>query len=151
AAQVAAWLPELPEGSRVDAELRLNGIVLQALMSTRGWASSDVRELAERSRALLPSSKAKEHTVSTLFGLYMHYHVASDRAQCRRVADELVAFAERIDDGALRSVAATAKGVNFHAEGRFLDAEVWLERARGHYDPERDRQQGSIFGMDCRV
>ncbi|HEU4410482.1 MAG TPA: TOMM system kinase/cyclase fusion protein [Polyangiaceae bacterium] len=151
AAQVAAWLPELPGGARVDAELRLNGIVLQALMSTRGWASSEVRELAEASRALLPASREKEHTVSTLFGLYMHYHVASDRAQCRRVADELVEFAERIDDGALRSVAATAKGVNFHAEGRFLDAEVWLERARAHYDPARDRLQGSVFGMDCRV
>ncbi|HEU4533385.1 MAG TPA: TOMM system kinase/cyclase fusion protein, partial [Polyangiaceae bacterium] len=151
AAQVAAWLPALPEAARVDAELRLNGITLQALMSTQGWASPAVRALAETSRALLPESGAKEHTVSTLFGLFMHYHVAGERAQCRRVADELVAFADRIDDESLRAVAATAKGVNLHAEGRYVDAEIWLERARDHYDPARDRQQGSVFGMDCRA
>jgi TOMM system kinase/cyclase fusion protein len=151
AEQVAAWLPSLPGELRVDSELKVHGIKLQALMSTQGWASASVRELAEKSRALLPASRATEHTVSTLFGLYMHYHVAGERAQCRRVAEELVEFADRIADQGLRSVAATAKGVNFHAEGRFLDAELWLEKARRLYEPARDQHQGSVFGMDCRV
>jgi tetratricopeptide (TPR) repeat protein len=81
----------------------------------------------------------------------MHYHVASERAQCRKVADELLEFAERIEDESLQAVAATAKGVSFHAEGRFFDSETWLERARSLYVPARDREQGAIFGMDCRV
>lgn len=151
AENVAAWLPELPDGARAEAELKVNGVKLQALMSTQGWASPNVRALAEKSRELLPRSKATEHTVSTLFGLYMHYHVAGERAACRRVADELVDFADRIDDKSLQSVAATAKGVNFHAEGRFLDAETWLEKARGTYDPVRDQYQANAYGMDCRV
>ncbi|MCP3097293.1 TOMM system kinase/cyclase fusion protein [Myxococcus sp. K15C18031901] len=151
AAQLAAWLPELPQGLRVDSALRINGIKLQALMSTQGWASANVRELAETSRGLLPTSSSVEHTVSTLFALYMHYHVASDRERCRLVAEELVAFADNLGDEALQSVAATAKGVTFHAEGRYFDAEVWLERARQLYNPERDKHQGPVFGMDCYV
>lgn len=151
AAQVASWLPALPDDQRVDAELRVNGITLQSLMSMQGWASANVRELAEKSRELLPASRATEHTVSTLFGLYMHYHVAGERARCRKVAEELFEFADQVADEGLQSVAATAKGVNFHAEGRFLDAELWLEKARRLYEPVRDQHQGSIFGMDCRV
>ena len=149
--QVAAWVPELPEDAQTDAELRLNGIRLQALMSTQGWGSDNVRALAEKSRALLTRSDTSEHTVSILFGLFMHYHVASDRAACRRVADELVEFADEIEDTSLQSVAATAKGVHFYAEGQFLDADTWLEKARGLYDPVRHQDQGPIFGMDCRV
>ncbi|WP_437983925.1 TOMM system kinase/cyclase fusion protein [Sorangium sp. So ce117] len=151
ASHVVDWIGALPTGERVDAELGANSIRLQALMSMQGWASPDVRALAEKSRALLPASKTTEHTVSTLFALYMHYHVASERAACRRVADELVAFANRIEDPSLQCVAATAKGVGFHAEGRFLDAEAWFDEAIHLYDPARDGQQGSVFGMDCRV
>ncbi|AUX45214.1 protein kinase [Sorangium cellulosum] len=151
ASNVVGWLGALPAAERVEAELGANSIRLQALMSTQGWASPDVRALAEQSRALLPGSKTTEHTASTLFGLYMHYHVASERAACRQVADELVAFADRIEDPSLQCVAATAQGVGFHAEGRFLDAETWFDRALALYDPARDWQQGSAFGMDCRV
>ncbi|XXY45218.1 TOMM system kinase/cyclase fusion protein [Sorangium sp. So ce269] len=151
ASDVLDWIDALPAAERVEAELGANGIRLQAMMSTQGWASPDVRALAEKSRALLPGSKTTEHTVSTLFGLYMHYHVASERAACRQVADELVAFADRIEDPSLQCVAATAKGVGFHAEGRFLDAETWFDKALHLYDPARDAQQGSAFGMDCRV
>ena len=151
ACNVLDWLGALPAAERVEAELDANNIRLQALMSTQGWASPDVRALAEKSRALLPRSKTTEHTVSTLFGLYMHYHVASERVACRQVADELVAFAGRIEDPSLQCVAATAKGVGFHAEGWFLDAETWFDKGLDLYDPERDWQQGSVFGMDCRV
>ncbi|WP_437928093.1 TOMM system kinase/cyclase fusion protein [Sorangium sp. So ce291] len=151
ASNVLDWIDALPAAERVEAELGANSIRLQAMMSTQGWASPDVRALAEESRALLPGSKTTEHTVSTLFGLFMHYHVASERAACRQVADELVAFADRIEDPSLQCVAATAKGVGFHAEGRFLDAETWFDKALQLYDPARDAQQGSAFGMDCRV
>jgi TOMM system kinase/cyclase fusion protein len=149
-AQLATWLPNLPEGGRIDAELRVNGITLQALMSKEGWASANVRDLAETSRKLLPNSHATEHTVSTLFCLFMHYLVASGRMRCQ-VADELVEFADRIQEKSLQSVAATAKGATLSAEGHNLDAETWLEKALRLYDPVRDQHQGSVFGMDCRV
>lgn len=119
-------------------------------MSTQGWAAPGVRELAEKSRALLPRSTSIEHTVSTLFGLYMHYHVASARAASLTVA-EGVQFADRIDDPSLKGVAATAMANHLHAEGRFLDAETWLEKACALYNPARDQQQGAVYGMDCRV
>ncbi|MGD8207645.1 MAG: hypothetical protein PVH47_06185, partial [Thiohalocapsa sp.] len=137
--------------ARVSAELRLSGIKVLALMSMEGWASERVRDLAEASRTLLPQSNTHEHTVSTLFALFLHYHVASKRTDCRRVVDELVDFADRIQDASLQAVAAMTKGVDYHAGGRFLEAETWLEKGRNLYDPERDRHHAAIFGMDCYV
>ena len=113
--------------------------------------------LARRARArrevpgAAPRTTAIEHTISTLFALFMHYHVASDRAACRRVTDELVAFADRLGDPGLNCVVATARGVNLHAEGQFHDAEIWLQKACDLYDPARDAHQGASVGMDCRV
>ncbi|HET9621350.1 MAG TPA: AAA family ATPase, partial [Kofleriaceae bacterium] len=146
------WLAALPaDGPRVDRELDLDNIELQALSSTQGWASIAVRTLGEQARARLAAATTPRHTVPVLFGLYMHYHVASERAQARQIADELIRFAEQIADEGLQAVALTARGVSLHAEGRFVDAEHWLERGRAMYAPARDRAQGTIFGMDCRV
>lgn len=151
ALEVERWLSGLPEPGRIDAELRNNGLLTQALMASEGWASPRVRERAEQSRKRLHETTAKEHVVSTLFALFMHYHVASSRARCREVAVELQQHAERVADPALLSVAATAQGVRCHAEGDFVQAERWLERARALYVAERDARQGVEFGLDCRV
>ncbi len=149
--QVSAWLGELPADAQIEAELRLRGINLQALMSAQGWASPEVRELGEATRALLPRSQAREHTVTTLFALFMHYYVASDRQAAQRVVDELWDYADSFADRAMQGIAATARGVNLHAGGNFVESAVWLERALSLYEPVRDRSQGTLIGMDCRV
>jgi len=149
--QVSAWLGELPADQQVEAELRLRGINLQALMSAQGWASAEVRELGEATRALLPRSKTREHTITTLFALFMHYYVASERVPCQRVVDELWDYAEAFDDPAMKAVAATARGVNLHAGGHYVESSIWLEKALSLYDPARGKSQASLIGMDCRV
>ena len=149
--QVSAWLNELSKDIRGSVELRIKGIEVEALSSKEGWASENVRDLAENSRELLLQSEDTQHTMSILFALFTHYHVASARSACSKVADELVALADRLEDESLQVVAATAKGVNYHAEGRFLEAKRWLEKACTHYDPERDRQHGQVHTLDCRV
>ena len=58
-------------------------------MSAQGWAAPAVRELGEATRTLLPRSRTREHTVTTLFALFMHYYVASERQAAQRVVDEL--------------------------------------------------------------
>ncbi|MEZ4307260.1 MAG: TOMM system kinase/cyclase fusion protein [Polyangiaceae bacterium] len=149
--QVAAWLPELPEGAREDAELRLNGIKLQALMSMQGWASDNVRALAEKSRALIGKATTVRHAVSILYCLFLNYHVASEHDASHRVADELIELSDRVSDPSLQCLAATAKGAAFRADGSFLRAEPWLTRALDLYDPSRDQYQGPLFGTDSRV
>jgi TOMM system kinase/cyclase fusion protein len=149
--QVAVWVPELPDQARVDAELRVNGIKLQALMSMQGWGSENVRALGESCRDLLPKTSETKLAVAVLSALFLYYHVSNAHAASRRVADELVELADRIQDTSLQSVAATAKGANFHADGQFLAAVPWLERALALYDPVRDSNQGSLFGLDSRV
>ena len=149
--QVSAWLPELPPEGQIEPDLRLRGINLQALMSAQGWAAPAVRELGEATRTLLPRSRTREHTVTTLFGLFMHYYVASERQAAQRVVDELWDYADSFADAAMKGIAATARGVNLHAGGNFVESAVWLERALALYDPVRDRNQGLLIGMDCRV
>jgi tetratricopeptide (TPR) repeat protein len=149
--QVSAWLPELPPEGQIEPDLRLRGINLQALMSAQGWAAPAVRELGEATRTLLPRSRTREHTVTTLFALFMHYYVASERQAAQRVVDELWDYADSFADAAMKGIAATARGVNLHAGGNFVESAVWLERALALYDPVRDRNQGLLIGMDCRV
>jgi TOMM system kinase/cyclase fusion protein len=149
--QVSAWLPELPEPLRADAELRLNGVKLQATMSMQGWASRNVHALAEASRPLLARCSETRDAVAILSGLFLYYNVSSQHAAGRRVADELVALADRVGDSSLKAVAATAKGANFNSDGQVAAAEPWLEQALAHYDPTRDQKQGSLFGLDSRV
>lgn len=142
------WLPALDnEEQRIDTELRFHGIELQALMAMEGWASENVRDLAQTSRPLLPRTATTEHTVSVLFGLFMHYFVRSDQTNSHAIARELVEFADRAGDQSLQSVAAMVKGVPLLVDGRFQDAETWLEKALRLYDPS----QGLGFGLDVRV
>jgi len=151
AAQITPWLRELPAELRSDAELRTNGIKLNALMASEGWGSTRIRDLGETSRSLIPANTVSEAGLSTLFILFMHFHVASDRARCRKAAQDLVQLADRFSDDALQVIAATAMGAAAHSDGKLFEAEQWLEKARRLYDPERDQRQSAFLGMDCKV
>ena len=150
AALVSTWLPELGEDTGVEPELDIRGVQLSALMSKEGWASVTVRTFAEKTRELLPRSTVTRHTASTLFALFIHYNVASERAACRAVTEELTEFAETIDDDATRSWAGLAQGVCHFCEGHMPEAERWLERSLSFYDASRDLEDAAIFGLDCR-
>src|SRR6185369_14896009 len=104
AAQITPWLRELHAELRPDAELRTNGIKLNALMASEGWGSTKIRDLGETSRSLIPANTVSEAGLSTLFILFMHFHVASDRARCRKAAQDLVQLAERHADDALHVI-----------------------------------------------
>ncbi|MEZ4302716.1 MAG: hypothetical protein R3B70_47775, partial [Polyangiaceae bacterium] len=149
--QTTSWLTDLPEPARPDAELRLTSIKLQALMSKEGWASENVRALAQRSRGLLAQTTEARTAFAILFGLFLYYRVSSQHVATRRITDELVEQAERTGDPSLRCIAATAKGATYYGDTRFREAEVWLERALESYDPARDQKHGSQLGMDARA
>ncbi|HZN95787.1 MAG TPA: TOMM system kinase/cyclase fusion protein, partial [Myxococcales bacterium] len=151
ASQLSMWLRELPKELRTDAELRTNGITLHALMSAEGWASSRVRDLGETSRTLMAVSRSSEANIAILYSLFLYYHVSSERVRCKQIAEEMVRYGDDLSDEATQGVAATAMGVNFHAGGRFFEAEQWLEKGRRLYDLERDRNLVSFTSLDSRV
>lgn len=148
---VLEWVRGVPEPRRVDAELRANGVLTQALMATRGWADPEVKARVDLSTRLLAQHPDPELEVRTRWALMTYHYVASQRAELARLTREFSELAGAGGDRSLRIAARTFSGLVEHGAGRYLEAERGLSAARGLYDPERDRDHGRAFGLDAWV
>jgi TOMM system kinase/cyclase fusion protein len=152
ASKMLDWTPTLTKGDAVSARLVANGVLTQALMTTRGWADPQIKQIAEESTALLrelpPSNPNK---LPILWSLYIYHHTASQRPAARKVAEEICAMAEELQDEGLRAVSAVVLGATFHAEGNMDGAGRALDKAIALYDVDRHRDHGVRFGIDTLV
>jgi tetratricopeptide (TPR) repeat protein len=152
ASSVLAWAEALPGAEAVEAELTASGVLIQALMATRGWADPQVKAAADRSAGLVQRlDPDSAHRVPTLWFLFTYHHVASNRRVARELAAQLVAIAERSGEQGLRAAAATLHGLALFMDGRHADARPAFERAVELYDPARHRDHGARFGLDSLV
>ncbi len=146
---VQSWLPWLPEPAQARAELAINMVMTQALMSKFGWADARVRACAERARQLLDQVEDDERAGAVLWMLATYHHVASDRARVRELAQQLLALAQRCGHQALLRAAYAIQGIAHWIDGRPGEAVASLEQvlalpvAQGNEDSTR-------FGLDCR-
>lgn len=144
-----AWIPRLPEGERMAAELDLNLIATQAQMSKYGWADPRVRAGAERSHELLAHLDDQERSGAAMWALAIFHHVAGDRPRVRQLAEQMVELSERADSPALMRAAYTLQGVSHWIDGRYREAAVSLERVLAAPRAMHD-QDATQFGLDCR-
>jgi tetratricopeptide (TPR) repeat protein len=148
ASNAISWADVLEGSKRAEAELAANGVLSQALMTTRGWADGEVKAAVDRCTALLRKlDKFSPHRVPTLWQLFAFHHTSSDRPGARAVALELVAVAEESGDRGFRAAAATLLGITLHPEGNITEAKSSLKRAIELYDPDLHRDQGHRIGM----
>ncbi|MEK8029527.1 TOMM system kinase/cyclase fusion protein [Ideonella sp. DXS29W] len=147
---VRPWLDALSPEQRGSAELDLTLLHTHALMSRFGWADTRVRAAAERAHTLLDQQQndpAKQ--AAAVWALATFHHVASDRAQVRQLARQLMALAEASPEAtALHRAAYTLQGVGQWIDGTFAESAASLShvaelpRAAGTEDAAR-------FGLDC--
>ncbi|AUX20801.1 protein kinase [Sorangium cellulosum] len=147
------WLGATPpDRRRAELELALNGVLTQALMSTRGWADPEVKSTIDRSGALLEQlERDSPHRLPTLWSLFTYHHTASNRRAARDVAEELVSAAERSSDAGLRAAAMALRGITRYCDGEHVEARQALERAIALYDPAQHQDHGLKFGLDTQV
>jgi len=152
ASSAVTWAQTLPDADAIEVELLANGALIQALMATRGWADSQVKATVDRSADLLQQlGPDNVHRVPTLWFLFVHHHVASNRRTARQIAEELVASTAHAADPGIRAAAATFHGLALFFDGDHADATRDLERAIELYDPDLHRDHGPRFGLDSLV
>jgi len=133
----------------VEAELVANGVLIQALMATRGWAHTAVKAAADRSAELVARLDADSpHRVPTLWFLFTYHHVASNRPTARQTVEQLVELAERSGDQGRRAAAEVMHGIALYVDGDHASARRAIERTLELYDPALHRDHGARFGMD---
>jgi TOMM system kinase/cyclase fusion protein len=142
------WVKELGPAATIESELRLEGVLCQALMGTQGWAGTDVKASVDRSRKLLERATLSEHRPGTLWALAAYHHTASNRAEFRQIVAELNEMA--VDRGA-RMATDSLHAVGVWCDGDYPRAEMLASRALAAYDPDLDGDTGRRLGFDCRV
>lgn len=152
AESIVAWAAALPPAEGAEAELAANGVLTQTLMATRGWSDEHVKATVDRSTALLQRLEPDSpYRMPTLWSLFTYHHVASNRAEARKAAEEIGLLAERAGDPGLRAAAATLLGLDQYMVGEFAESRRTLEGAVALYDRQLHRDHGQRYGLDTLV
>lgn len=143
-----ALLPRLGEApERLGLELSILVKLATPLMSTEGYAASDVGAVFERAHALSRQVAPGPHLAPLLRGLVSFYQVRARLTAASEVGEELLALCERGDaDAEARVQAHYGHGVTLYDNGRLEPARVHLERALELYDVERHPKHVEIYG-----
>jgi TOMM system kinase/cyclase fusion protein len=150
--QALGWLDALPEEhARNGAELELNGLLLPALMATRGYASADLETVLLRSQTLLGGLEAHPQAFVTCWALFVCRHIQGHSNQALELAQQLQASAERSGDSGHRVMALIAMGDWHFFSGDFMTSRSCLEQARDLYQPEVHRPYAALLGHDLKV
>ncbi len=146
---VQTWIKQIPQSQRNAAELDLNLIATQAMMSKFGWADSRVRISAERSHLLLTGIEDQQHVGAALWALATYHHVAGDRERVRILAQKMVELGSRDSSPALQRAAHTFQGMAYWIDGHYPEAAASLEQVL--LLPAAEHNRDAIqFGLDCR-
>ncbi|WP_437639175.1 TOMM system kinase/cyclase fusion protein [Sorangium sp. So ce854] len=146
------WLSALPEGrDRAMTELRLNNLLILALLDRRGYMNPELVAAVRRCEELNDSLGESPLTTPTLGAMFVYHHVRSPRREARAVADRLVASAERAGDTGQLVWSLPLLGQCLWIEGKLPEARASLERVLALYSPEAHGGQVFVYGLDARV
>lgn len=146
--ETLAWIPNLPPENQAAAELEINSIQIQAMMSKFGWADPKVKKIAERSGELIEQIEEKRHKIHVLWALGLYHHVASNRKEVRAIVGELFRIAYQSNDSGEMVAAATLSGAAHYTDGKYPEALADLKKAIDLYDPDEHKDHGMQFGLD---
>ncbi|WP_437654355.1 TOMM system kinase/cyclase fusion protein [Sorangium sp. So ce1182] len=99
ARQAIEWLPAMAqEHERAEMELGLNGIIMPALITTKGWSAPEVKSIYERAIELATQTGERERGSQALHGMAMFTLFRGDLAAARDIATQCAKLAEDMDD-----------------------------------------------------
>jgi class 3 adenylate cyclase/predicted ATPase len=138
-----------PSESRDSEELRLRTALGPALINTRGYASPEVQENYQHARTLCDTVGDAARTFAVLRGEWAYHIVrALDQGAVERVAEELLALAEREQTGSLLLEAYRCYGFTQMFVGNWVTALDYLDRGLALYDADQHRGHAAIYGND---
>jgi TOMM system kinase/cyclase fusion protein len=150
--QALGWLAAIPDEHERDmTELRINNLLIMALLDNRGPLAPELAATVQRSRGLSDKLGDSALTAPTLWAMFLYHHMRGHCAEARLLAERLVSTAERLGDTSQLVWALPLLGVCIQDEGRLIEARRHLERVITLYDPALHREHAFVYGYDSKV
>ena len=142
-------IQHLTESSdRDQQELLLLTMRAVALIAARGYGADEVEQAFARARTLCQKLGDTPHLFPVLFGLCLFYLVRAKPAEANELAAQLDAIATLTSDVECILETHSLRAALCFWEGRFLDAQEHIMRARTMFDPAKHGHHVFVYGQD---
>jgi len=131
-----------------QAALKLEVMVAQAMIASKGYSSPETMEVLLRAKKLITEVTETSQRFTILYGMWACYYVGGEVNKQHVAATEFLSEAETHDDTAALCLAHRALGTTYFTMGQFSAAWKQLERARGLYDPDHHLRFRFQYGQD---
>lgn len=139
-----ATLPDAP--ARTERELEVLVKLATPLMSTHGYAASEVERVFLRAHALLRQVEPGPPLFPLLRGMASFYQVRAQHEAAHSVGEELLILCKGSDDPVALVQAHYGHGVTLYNGGYLEPARPYLEEGLRLYDPETHPIHVSVYG-----
>ncbi len=152
ATEALGWLESVQDvRERARWELDLNGVIIPAVMATRGWSDPSVKTRVERSQSLIDLLGDSAHSVPTLWALVNFHHLRAHHAQAHLLVERLLNMEGLAQDVNHQQVVLPLLGDCLCAEGEFVRARECALRALSFAADNQPRQSLYLYGVEPRI
>ncbi|XXX72871.1 TOMM system kinase/cyclase fusion protein [Sorangium sp. So ce134] len=149
--QALGWLSAiLDDRERALAELRLNSLLILALLERRGYMPRELTAAVQRCEQLSDGFGDSPMTAPTLWAMFMYHHMRSHRREARALAERIHGMAGRSQDTGQLVSSMVQLGNCLFLEGRLAEARPHLARGIELYDASH-REQVFLYGIDPKA
>jgi TOMM system kinase/cyclase fusion protein len=145
-----AWIPSLPADQRDNRELEIRGLLVPALMATRGYGSADVEASLAQSLAIVNRLGANVHTFPTRWAIWSYYQLRGQYDDALAMANANLQIASESGDSGLEVEALLSLAIAHWYQGHFGDAISGFERVEALFDEAAHAHHAFIYGTDPR-
>lgn len=149
AIELATAIEDQDEGAAVELELQMK--LALPVMMTRGYSSTDLREIYDRARELCKQVGSTPSLFQAVHGLWTYYLMRGDLPAALDLSRHTAALAEEAGEDALLLEAHLAQGNTLCWMGDVVSAETHVARLVELYDPVGHRAHIQRFGHDPLV
>jgi predicted ATPase len=142
-------LPDAPD--RNELELKLQAVLIPALMTLSGQGAPDVERACARARELCQQVGSPPQLCPVLWGIWYFSLAAADFHKAREVGEQLLAVAQSLQDPAHLVLAHRVMGQTLFYPGELVQARGHLEQGVALYDTRLHRSLVSLYGQDPGV
>jgi predicted ATPase len=146
---VLKTLPDTPE--RTQHELMLYTAMGVSLRATRGLGAPEVGQVYARARELCQQVEETPQLFPVLRGLWEFYELQGALPTARQLGEQLLALAQRVQEGELLLVAHNVLGDTLLWLGECAGARAHLEQGMALYNLQQHRAHAFLYGYDSGV
>jgi class 3 adenylate cyclase/predicted ATPase len=137
-----------PSSERDHLELPLQVALAIPLTATRGYVAKEVEHAYKRAREICVQANDPKQLLPVLHGLYRFYVVQGDNQQARRLGEEILDWAGKVDDPDYIMEAHRSLGLTLVFMGEFEQARSHTDEGFALYRFEQHRDHVFIYGAD---